>query len=105
MTTRRAASVRVRDSPWCTHPVGQVVVLGGVPAQLQPGNVRVVRPREQLVEDVEVAFSRRVVDDSGLLQQVAQNVASHRIALWSRQRSQQFIKQAGFGIATGHWTR
>ena len=70
--------------PLATH-LDQVQVALGVPLQAQPAQHLLLAPFQQLVEDVEVPLPVVLVNHSGLLQQVTEDVATHRRTLWAGQ--------------------
>lgn len=64
----------------------QVLVLLGVPLQAQAPQQVLLPSLDQLVEDVEVPLAVVLVHHAGLLQQVVDDVASHRGSLPAGQR-------------------
>lgn len=64
----------------------QVLVLLSVPLQAQPPQQVLLPSLDQLVENVEVPLPVVLVDHAGLLQQVIDDVASHRGTLPTGQR-------------------
>lgn len=63
--------------PPATH-LHQVQVALGVAFQAQPAQRLLFAPLQQLIENVEVPLPVVLVDHAGLLQEVTENVASHR---------------------------
>lgn len=63
-----------------TH-LDQILVLLGVPLQAQTSQQVLLPSLNQLIEDVEVPLPVVLVNHTGLLQQVVDDVASHRGAL------------------------
>lgn len=64
----------------------QALVLLRVPLQAQPPQQVLLPSLDQLVENVEVPLPMVLVDHAGLLQQVVDDVASHRGTLSTGQR-------------------
>jgi len=86
-----------------TH-LGEVVVTLAASLQAQPAQELLLSSLHQLVEDVEVSLSVILMHDSGLLQQVVEDVASDSTPLWAHGPQHRARQHADPTQPLAHWT-